>query len=62
MFSDNKYVIDSILNNHVGWFASKETLTYTLAVISSLALYEYPSSVEGIVAECGLRIFFGIHR
>jgi hypothetical protein len=41
---------------------SKETLTYTLAVISSLALYEYPSSVEGIVAECGLRTFSGIHR
>lgn len=55
--------IESLLseksNNENG---SKETLTYTLAVISSLALYEYLSSVEGIVAECGLRTFSGIHR
>ena len=41
---------------------SKETLTYTLAVILSPALYEYPLSVEGIAAECGLRTSSGIHQ
>ena len=41
---------------------SKETLTYTLAVISSPALYEYPSSEGGIVAEYEPRTFSGIHR
>ena len=50
------------LNTNFFEHGSTETLTYTLAVISSLALYEYPSSVEGIVAECGLRTFSGIHR
>ena len=43
-------------------YGSKETLTYTLAVILSPALYEYPLSVEGIAAECGLRTFSGIHQ
>ena len=33
----------------VGWFTSKETKTYTLAIISSPALYEYPSSEGGFV-------------
>ena len=41
---------------------SKETLTYTLAVILSPALYEYPSSEGGIVVGCVPRTFFGIHR
>ena len=52
----------SITYKMITRLTSKETLTYTLAVISSLALYEYPSSVEGIVDECGLKTFSGIHR
>ena len=52
----------SITYKMITRLTSKETLTYTLAVISSLALYEYPLSVEGIVDECGLKTFSGIHR
>ena len=41
--------------------AIKETLTYTSAVISSPALYEYPLSEGYIVAGCEPRTFSGIH-
>ena len=52
----------SITYKMITRLTSKETLTYTLAVISSPALYEYPSSGGGIVEGCGARIFFEIHR
>ena len=42
--------------------SDKETMTYTLAAISSPALYGYPSNEGGIVAGCGSRTFSGIHR
>ena len=52
----------SITYKMITRLTSKETLTYTLAVISSPALYEYPSSGGGIVEGCGARIFSEIHR
>ena len=52
----------SITYKMITRLTSKETLTYTLAVISSPALYEYPSSEGGIVEGCGARIFSEIHR
>ena len=51
----------SITYKMITRLTSKETLTYTLAVISSPALYEYPSSGGGIVEGCGARIFSEIH-
>ena len=50
------------LNTNYFEQGSTETLTYTLAVISSPALYGYPSNEGGIVAGCGPSTFSGIHR
>ena len=50
------------LNWHIFEYRPKETLTYTLVVVSSPALYGYPSSEGDIVAGCELKISFGTHR
>lgn len=60
MFVDDNFY--GIIGYHVDLFTSKETLTYRLEVISSLALYEYPSNVGGIVDGCEPRTFSEIHR
>ena len=46
--------ISFLLTIYIG---SKETLTYTLAVRSNPALYEYPSNEGGIVVGYGPRTF-----